>query len=247
MCVTIWQFAANCRRCHLFPSGYVHLSARAALYSGRAGLCGWARPPTRVFRSGTTSVHQGGHERVPTMAPRSFHGYVYFVLCCFTVNTHPVSKASRTLRWRTIHIADSSSRRERSSFHPNGLSSMILSPMSPVPSRFSTERCLTHSPQASATSEWSPRKDVRNPRDFTFGFGRRVCMGIHVAEQSLFVTAATVLHTLKIERARDAKGREIIPDVDVSGGVLSHPKPFDYAITMRENANYLVHMCEAFK
>jgi cytochrome P450 len=120
--------------------------------------------------------------------------------------------------------------------------------MFPEPLRFSPERYLTHtqSPKSAESSrgdKWTPRSDVRDPRDFAFGFGRRICPGSHIAEQSLFATIATVLHTIDVRRVKDADGVDIIPEVDVSGGSLSHPLPFVYEIQMRSDAKELVDMC----
>jgi cytochrome P450 len=110
----------------------------------------------------------------------------------------------------------------------------------PSPAQFMPERYLERSPAGS----WTTRPEVRNPRDFSFGFGRRICPGLHIAEQSLFATVATVLHTLNIGRALDAQGKEIVPHPDVSSGLLSHPKPFDYTIGMRDDATELYTLAE---
>jgi cytochrome P450 len=110
----------------------------------------------------------------------------------------------------------------------------------PDSEQFMPERYLDRSPSGA----WSTRTDVRDPREFCFGFGRRICPGIHIAEQSLFAMVATVLHTLTIGRSKDTHGVEIVPTPDVSSGFLSHPKPFDYTIRMRDDAKELVQMCD---
>jgi cytochrome P450 len=109
----------------------------------------------------------------------------------------------------------------------------------PDPEEFVPERYLHRLPSGA----WTERSDVRNPRDFSFGFGRRACPGTHIAEQSLFASVATALHTLDIQRRQDPQGNEIVPKPNVSGGLLSHPKPFDYVIKMRDDATELVQMC----
>jgi cytochrome P450 len=48
----------------------------------------------------------------------------------------------------------------------------------------------------------------------TFGFGRRVCLGKHLADGSLFINTARLLWAAKLERARDEKGREMPLDTD---------------------------------
>jgi hypothetical protein len=49
----------------------------------------------------------------------------------------------------------------------------------------------------------------------------------------VFITIATLLATVDIVRAKDAQGREIVPDVDVTSGVVSHAKPFPWAVQPR--------------
>jgi hypothetical protein len=50
---------------------------------------------------------------------------------------------------------------------------------------------------------------------------------------SLFATVATLLATVDVVRAKDAQGNEIVPDVDVTSGLLSHAKPFPWAVRSR--------------
>ncbi|KAF8074603.1 cytochrome P450 [Lyophyllum atratum] len=60
-----------------------------------------------------------------------------------------------------------------------------------------------------------------------FGFGRRVCPGRHLADDSLWIVIATVLATMSISKAIGKDGKEIIPDsVPVTIGPTSHPTPF---------------------
>ena len=49
----------------------------------------------------------------------------------------------------------------------------------------------------------------------SFGFGRRNCVGQHVAEDSLFIATAVLLWAFTFSKTRDEKGRE--RDVDVEG------------------------------
>lgn len=90
---------------------------------------------------------------------------------------------------------------------------------------------------------WAIRPDAPDPRKYAFGFGRRVCPGTHIAEQSLFATIATVLHTLDVFRAKDRNLHDIVPDVRVNSGTLSHPCPFPYRIRQRRDAQMLVMGC----
>ncbi|KAI9444591.1 hypothetical protein H4582DRAFT_2125229 [Lactarius indigo] len=49
----------------------------------------------------------------------------------------------------------------------------------------------------------------------TFGFGKRACVGKHIANESLFIYIATALWAVTLERARDEDGNEVPVDVDV--------------------------------
>ncbi|KAF7346379.1 O-methylsterigmatocystin oxidoreductase [Mycena sanguinolenta] len=75
----------------------------------------------------------------------------------------------------------------------------------------------------------------------TFGFGRRICVGRHIADASVWGTIVSVLSTFNIAKAKDASGKEIDIEPSYSGGMISHPEPFVCSITLRsEAANGLV-------
>ena len=48
----------------------------------------------------------------------------------------------------------------------------------------------------------------------TFGFGKRTCIGHHVANDSLFIFIATTLWAKNLERVWDQEGKEIPLDTD---------------------------------
>jgi cytochrome P450 len=59
--------------------------------------------------------------------------------------------------------------------------------------------------------------DTKEEGHFAYGFGRRICIGRHIANNSLFVNIAIMLWASKIERKKDASG-ELLP-IDVDGFV----------------------------
>ncbi|KAH6988326.1 O-methylsterigmatocystin oxidoreductase [Ilyonectria sp. MPI-CAGE-AT-0026] len=64
---------------------------------------------------------------------------------------------------------------------------------------------------------------------FGFGSGRRICPGLHIAENSLFVTLAKILWAFEIKAPLDANGREEPLDLSFDAfedGVIVVPKPF---------------------
>jgi len=69
----------------------------------------------------------------------------------------------------------------------------------------------------------------------TFGFGRRLCVGKDLANNSLFIDMSRVLWAANFERARDKDGKETPLDLDtfVDGGIFVQPVPYDCVITPR--------------
>lgn len=73
-----------------------------------------------------------------------------------------------------------------------------------------------------------------NMRNFQFGFGRRVCPGQHVANNSVYINVAMLMWAFEIGKKKDANGKEI--DIDVwsfTNTVNSHPNPFQASFTPR--------------
>ncbi|GAW26375.1 putative cytochrome P450 [Rosellinia necatrix] len=70
---------------------------------------------------------------------------------------------------------------------------------------------------------------------FTFGAGRRMCQGMHIADRSLFLGMSRILWGFDIKRRIDPKtGQAILPDVNnVVDGLFVCPPPFPADITPR--------------
>jgi len=70
--------------------------------------------------------------------------------------------------------------------------------------------------------------------NFTFGAGRRICPGIHVAERSLFLGASRILWAFDLEPAKDASGQPIIPDAEnLTQGFVCMPEEYPASIKPR--------------
>ncbi|KAF8886815.1 cytochrome P450 [Infundibulicybe gibba] len=73
----------------------------------------------------------------------------------------------------------------------------------------------------------------KNDSTPTFGFGRRVCAGRHLADSSVWLTIASVLATMDIAKAKDSQGNDIEIEGKYAGMVISHPCPFPCSVTPR--------------
>ncbi|KAJ7085397.1 cytochrome P450 [Mycena belliarum] len=70
-------------------------------------------------------------------------------------------------------------------------------------------------------------KPEPDPADMgLFGYGRRVCPGIHLADVSIWISVAKAVAGLSISRALDEHGNAIDPVADVTDGIVSRPVPF---------------------
>lgn len=94
------------------------------------------------------------------------------------------------------------------------------------PQTFWPDRYLGYTDKAGASAA-QPDPYLRD--HFTFGAGRRICPGLHLAENSLFITIAMILWAFEIRPPLDQNGKEI--EVDVSDdayepGVNTLPLPY---------------------
>ncbi|KAF7345632.1 Cytochrome P450 [Mycena venus] len=74
---------------------------------------------------------------------------------------------------------------------------------------------------------------IRDPETVAFGFGRRICPGRHMATSSLWITIASILATLDINKAIDENGEVVEPTYEYFPGLVSSPLPFKCSITPR--------------
>ncbi|KAG8742021.1 hypothetical protein FRC10_002097 [Ceratobasidium sp. 414] len=75
--------------------------------------------------------------------------------------------------------------------------------------------------------------DPSVPPTPSFGFGRRICPGIHFAGSSLFIFIASILAAFNIEMAKDAEGNGIAPVPVSENTAIYHPVPFKFKLTLR--------------
>ncbi|TBU29144.1 cytochrome P450 [Dichomitus squalens] len=106
---------------------------------------------------------------------------------------------------------------------PNIYTMMKDEEMFPDAMRFSPERFL--------------KTDDPRMLDFTlsFGFGRRICPGMHVALQSLYIFFARFMWPFTVKPAQDETGATVLPDMNnqVASGLTRKPAPFKCVIQPR--------------
>ncbi|KAF8527426.1 cytochrome P450 [Hysterangium stoloniferum] len=99
--------------------------------------------------------------------------------------------------------------------------------MYPDPMTFNPDRYLD------ANGKLNP--NVMDPAQASFGFGRRICPGRHVAIASIWLTVASILATYNIGNYNDKNGVEEAVNGEWVSGVtlLNHPLPFRCKFTPR--------------
>ncbi|GAO50649.1 cytochrome P450 [Saitoella complicata NRRL Y-17804] len=97
----------------------------------------------------------------------------------------------------------------------------------PAPRTFNPDRFL-----GDTTTEAESAASA-NPSDrahYGFGAGRRICVGIHVAQRSLFITVSRLLWAFEF---REIEGKEV-DETAYEQGANHGPKPFECDIRVRE-------------
>ncbi|KAG7085838.1 hypothetical protein E1B28_003375 [Marasmius oreades] len=80
----------------------------------------------------------------------------------------------------------------------------------------------------------TPGKPVqKDPRQICFGFGRRICPGLNLAEASVWLCIVMSLAVLDIKPVMGEDGKPIIPELENTNGTISHPVPFKYNVKPR--------------
>ncbi|KIM73756.1 hypothetical protein PILCRDRAFT_828807, partial [Piloderma croceum F 1598] len=163
-----------------------------------------------------------GRDRLPTFDDRPFLPYIEGIV-------------KETLRWNPVlpgggpHLLDKDD--EYNGYFipagtivlPNQWAMLHDETEYPEPFAFLPERWILKDGQ----------KEPRHPEKVAFGFGRRICPGKDLADDSIYIIAATILATLNVQKARDPHGKPITPPGHYRKGLLSHPEPFECAITPR--------------
>ena len=84
--------------------------------------------------------------------------------------------------------------------------------------------------------ETPDHKAEPDPRNFIFGYGRRICPGRYVADNALLITIAQTLAVYNIEKPVE-NGAVVEPKLEFEPGIISHPKPYTCSIKPRSSAH----------
>ncbi|KAF8676139.1 cytochrome P450 [Rhizoctonia solani] len=85
----------------------------------------------------------------------------------------------------------------------------------------------------------APRSES-NPEEIIFGFGRRRCPGAPVAHSSVWLSIVLTLATYDISALKAENGMDILPSLDYTVGVISHPSPFQCNLRPRSDKSRML-------
>lgn len=103
------------------------------------------------------------------------------------------------------------------------------------PEAFRPERYLNHPLKAGA---YVASPDPYERDHFSFGAGRRICPGMHLAENSLYITLAKIIWAFEIRAPIGSNGIEKVVDVSDSAyedGVNTLPKQYKVRFLVRNS------------
>lgn len=81
--------------------------------------------------------------------------------------------------------------------------------------------------ETSTLYECAHATDVKERGQWTFGSGRRMCPGMHVAENTLLLAISRILWAFDIQPAKDSDGNMVLIERDaVQPGLAAQPAPF---------------------
>ncbi|KAF8711927.1 cytochrome p450, partial [Rhizoctonia solani] len=160
-----------------------------------------------------------GGERLPTLQDRDSLPYMCNII-------------KETLRWRSVlPTAIPHSCTQEDTYL--GYQSFILTPSR----RFGNIWAISNNPQVyPEPSRFNPDRflDPAVPDAPAFGFGRRICPGVHFAEATIFMAISTLLAVFDIQPGRDENGNPVIPDARMGpSSLVRYPLNFKCTLIPR--------------
>ncbi|KAK3702409.1 hypothetical protein LTR37_014875 [Vermiconidia calcicola] len=158
--------------------------------------------------------------------------------------------AKEILRWRPVsaggiphfstqdHVYDGMYIPAGTNIHPNQWAIHRDPALYPDPEAFKPERWL----EPSWPTYKEPLTQYPNVTNYSaFGFGRRICPGMHIAERSLYIQIARIAWACDISKKKDMNGKEIdVPLYDYCDGFNVQPNFFHFNLKVRSNKHWKV-------
>ncbi|KAG2131395.1 cytochrome P450 [Suillus clintonianus] len=162
-----------------------------------------------------------GASRLPTFEDRSSLQYIDAILR-ETLRWHPILPLSTPHASVDSDVYEGFYIPKGAAIVPNVWAMSQNEHKYPNPSQFSPERFLN--------ADGSLNDDTVN---IAYGFGRRICVGRHLADASLWIAISCLLTTFAFSKRTGANGDAVDFEVEWSSGVAIHPLPFPCSITPR--------------
>ncbi|KAF7296839.1 Cytochrome P450 [Mycena indigotica] len=164
-----------------------------------------------------------GHNRLPTFADSASLPYIEAVV-------------QETYRWNTVtpmgvpHVSSAEDTYQGWKI-PSG--SLVLVNVRAI----SRDVDVYQDPDQFNPDRFLPKPEGLNEPRFSdaFGYGRRICVGQHLAHSSVWIVIATILATCTITNATDESGNIIVPVPEMSDGLDSHPHAFQFVVNPRQD------------
>lgn len=101
------------------------------------------------------------------------------------------------------------------------------------PQQFKPERYMGDTRSLYASSNGN----IKKRELFTFGWGRRICPGIYMAESEMFSWMTQLFSKCTIEPIVSSTGEKILPDIEsyVDLGSIVSPVPYKIQVIKRES------------
>lgn len=111
------------------------------------------------------------------------------------------------------------------------------------PENFDPLRYLNHTASA---ADYINASDPNTRDHFSYGAGRRVCPGVHVAERSLFINISRVLWGFNLSKKTAKHGGVVEVTAKMAPGFFSVPEKFECDIRPRsaKHAGLMMRGCE---
>lgn len=109
---------------------------------------------------------------------------------------------------------------------------------------YANARAMTHDPEKYLNPDefdpdrYTPTEEGGRGEPFPngqFGFGRRVCVGQHLAKASVWIAIASILSTMDIKKPLDDDGVEVTPKIELTDGLTSQPDGFNCRFVPRDD------------